>query len=1197
MADLNPLWDFFHRGVKQNQAHWKTYCKGCVKKHMEDPGSPMTDIITRGQSYLDVCTAVGHVISVKSSWIAHILDGKTACPNASVEAKAEATAQRKETSDAKELKKHPRSTTPIRRNRCQKSTKLSPNSMFRSTAPEVMPTGKVIGGRLLNEATEEVEVRIENTLKDKDAGMSTDSWKCKKKDSVNAICANVDYKSHLLELVEVTSLNKDRTSQCELFEDMIDRTEKKFGCKIRYFTTDADGRSTYRCRFDIWKSNDVEQFQLILGDYFKVNDMAAAIAEDATGLIAWLNNHSKVRKIFDTSQKIVSMQNLGRYIILAYLIANLTCWTTHDVAFARLFFLKEPLQFAVYTRRKDIIEAQVGATVSTEGECLHVDAEKYCALIKDEVFWHGLKTVLGDLEPICLGTNINQKDSTRPDQVLLTITGIFLHFSDHPEPEVKSSMLVRLEKRWKDCHQPVFLAALILNLFEMMTCFGPNTNLNQIKCLNMVVLLYRRVMSRPDNTDTAADRKVKEGQVSKAFVQYLSGSGDFRDFNAKEWEEIHIRAEIRAEHIEKGLYKPRKPHKNHKSTATLLSVPRYRDLLGDQDDEDPTECGRVLVSSVVGWRTQMAKWIGDAHTAEREETEEDSEDEETPILPNRPTAWKSLTLQVLFGGAEPRRCIKSIIQASGPQPHPSHPAQTMNKDALAEKARIHMAKHQKELESDPEAASRFKEHRRTVQAAYRARNKERTLWRQRLRREEESYKKLGGEKFRVQQRKLHERRDYEAEWETHKAQQQAEICTRVADAFSQQPGRCLPPFHEEQGITKENTTACYLVTSPHAKPPGRGVYPSWPSVQRVAENVGHGGGTKYSTYEQCLPAWWAGCDAGDDDHPPAPRTPPPSRIYALYSAPSHMPMTAARTPMTAPRTQTTTPRPPPPAPRTPTTAPCQPATYLRTTPRTPTVSLAIYAVRGSGTLHSSLDAAITDFKAAAAQGKATLCTTNNPCVAAYFAAGNNLPLSEALAGGLIPAPHPRPFDIDELTADESAERTDPSMSGLYHFEDGDLGREIGYAMAATKDQDLPPTGRKPKRGLHCFFCLSPLTMPKSANKGHCTQRPNRVHVPVEVRNAAGQAFTQPQTLTPKALATLKNATNREMEEQIASLSKEERRKFNQLHDIAEDDDQDAWNYQEVVDGNVRIELSHGGGELGDMRDELNEELNGKKQRK
>ncbi|KAJ6546601.1 hypothetical protein B0H10DRAFT_2384429 [Mycena sp. CBHHK59/15] len=101
-----------------------------------------------------------------------------------------------------------------------------------------------------------------------------------------------------------------------------------------------------------------------------------------------------------------------------------------------------------------------------------------------------------------------------------------------------------------------------------------------------------------------------------------------------------ICAEIRAEHIEKGLYKPRKPRKNHKSTATLLSVPRYQDLLGDQDDEDPTERGRALVSSVVGWRMQMAKWIGDARAAEQEETEEDSEDEETPLLPNRPRVRK-----------------------------------------------------------------------------------------------------------------------------------------------------------------------------------------------------------------------------------------------------------------------------------------------------------------------------------------------------------------------------------------------------------------------------------------------------------------------------------------------------------------------------------------------------------------------------
>ncbi|KAJ6610935.1 hypothetical protein B0H10DRAFT_1953428 [Mycena sp. CBHHK59/15] len=301
----------------------------------------MTDILTKGQSYLDgttlvtlelfdsslnpACTAVGHTISLKGPWIAHILGGRTTCPNASVEAKAEATAQRKEASEAKEVKKHPRSDTPDptepkakkhqtqstlttyqRNNMLCSATAGAPShrvvsgglplrafrepemlvlfGMLHLTAPEIMPTGKVVGGRLLDDAAEEVELKTEKVLKDKDAGLSpnhrTDGWKCKKTDSVNTICANVDYKSHLLELIEVTALNKDGTTQCELFEDMIDRAEKKFSCKIRYFTTDVDGRSK-KGRLNLGKKRYwlilpscwAHQFQLILGDYFKVNDM------------------------------------------------------------------------------------------------------------------------------------------------------------------------------------------------------------------------------------------------------------------------------------------------------------------------------------------------------------------------------------------------------------------------------------------------------------------------------------------------------------------------------------------------------------------------------------------------------------------------------------------------------------------------------------------------------------------------------------------------------------------------------------------------------------------------------------------------------------------------------------------------------------------------------------------------------------
>ncbi|KAJ6563447.1 ribonuclease H-like domain-containing protein, partial [Mycena sp. CBHHK59/15] len=625
-------------------------------------------------------------------------------------------------------------------------------AMLRTTAPDVIPTGKVIGGRLLDAAAEKIDIRIAKQLKNRNLGLCTDGWKSQSKAAINALCANVDFRSFLIELLDVTALKKDGPSQCKQFAEMIDRVELQNGCIVIYFTTDADGGAK-KGRLLLGKIRPwlilpscwAHQFQLILGDYFKVNDIAAGIAEEATALIAWINNHGKVRKLFDASQRVISMdRNAGKVIILAYLVANLTRWTTHFVAFMRLFILREALQLTVLQNRTAVIAAEVGAATSTEGARLKEDAEKMCALIQEASFWNGLETVLGDLEPICLGTNINQKDSTRLDQVLLTIAGIFLRFADHPEISVRKSMLARLEKRWKDCDQLVFLLALILNPFEKLSCFGPNANLNQLKCRGFLIALYHRMKGRPDNPDTADEKAAKENALSQAFMQYLSGTGDFADFDAEDWEhtyvsrsfchesEVHhtstttgkyqpnpgldalkdskhlaelaefaivilnivanqagcehtfsrtkveqkdhrnrlgldktekrtkIHADIRAEHQKQGLVKPRQKRKNHKSTATLLSVPRYRDLLEDQDDEDADQRGRALVSSAAGWRTQMAKWIGDAKAAEREETAEDSvrdeEDGGIPSqIPGRLPAWKPMTLLVLFGEAEKPR--------------------------------------------------------------------------------------------------------------------------------------------------------------------------------------------------------------------------------------------------------------------------------------------------------------------------------------------------------------------------------------------------------------------------------------------------------------------------------------------------------------------------------------------------------------
>jgi hypothetical protein len=100
-----------------------------------------------------------------------------------------------------------------------------------------------------------------------------------------------------------------------------------------------------------------------------------------------------------------------------------------------------------------------------------------------------LETVLEDIEPITFGTNINQKDSTRPDQVLLTIAGIYIHFSAHPEEAVKKHMCARLEKRWKDCDQSLFILALILNPYEGLSAFGENAGLNAFNLHEMLIIV------------------------------------------------------------------------------------------------------------------------------------------------------------------------------------------------------------------------------------------------------------------------------------------------------------------------------------------------------------------------------------------------------------------------------------------------------------------------------------------------------------------------------------------------------------------------------------------------------------------------------------------------------------------------------------------------------------------------------------
>lgn len=115
-------------------------------------------------------------------------------------------------------------------------------SMLRSAAPAIMPSAKLVSGRLLNDAAEIVHQKMLLILRNRsDTGISADGWKSATKMAVNGIAINIDGKSYSLDLVEITADDKHGVAMAMQFGQIIDRVEIEYGCTVVYFTTDSDG--------------------------------------------------------------------------------------------------------------------------------------------------------------------------------------------------------------------------------------------------------------------------------------------------------------------------------------------------------------------------------------------------------------------------------------------------------------------------------------------------------------------------------------------------------------------------------------------------------------------------------------------------------------------------------------------------------------------------------------------------------------------------------------------------------------------------------------------------------------------------------------------------------------------------------------------------------------------------------------------
>ncbi|KAJ7670819.1 hypothetical protein DFH06DRAFT_1125105 [Mycena polygramma] len=206
------------------------------------------------------------------------------------------------------------------------------------------------------------------------------------------------------------------------------------------------------------------------------------------------------------------------------------------------------------------------------------------------------------------------------------------------------------------------------------------------------------------------------------------------------------------------------------------------------------------------------------------------------------------------------------------------------------------------------------------------------------------------------------------------------------------PYYCSPPIH---GASRNLSTKVYLVTSPNAKAPGRGVYPSWEPAQRVSEGVTRGGAVKYDNYNESLPAWHDCCDAGEHNHPANPQgsipAPPVTPVAPAPPVTPVAPSTPRRRAPAGPSTSSARPV----ASATPKSRAPAPAAI----PQPAAVAALRYAISGTGIVYTDLTDALDHFERVAASRPATFLTTEDSRYAAHFAAGHSETEARALADG------------------------------------------------------------------------------------------------------------------------------------------------------------------------------------------------------
>ncbi|GBB96440.1 hypothetical protein RclHR1_27580001 [Rhizophagus clarus] len=204
------------------------------------------------------------------------------------------------------------------------------------------------------------------------------------------------------------------------------------------------------------------QCQLAIGDIFKESPILKTASSKAIKIASYFKNANNSYFI----GKLRDIQNELYDKYYSIVIPGETRWNSHYFCFKSLIRSKQALRnLAIRYERP-----QIGS-----GDELYLNSE-LCQILLDNDWWEKIELLQDILLPYCGVLNKLQCDKARLYEVLHAL-GYFCQFwKQFPDSDLGNQMIDRLEKRWSQWEQPLFLLSFALHPKYRFAYFNSDLN-------------------------------------------------------------------------------------------------------------------------------------------------------------------------------------------------------------------------------------------------------------------------------------------------------------------------------------------------------------------------------------------------------------------------------------------------------------------------------------------------------------------------------------------------------------------------------------------------------------------------------------------------------------------------------------------------------------------------------------------------